>query len=151
MQYLIDFFTTQSIGATVLYLCLTAFLGVWLGKVGAKGIKLGIGGVLFSGIIIAHFGAPIDEHTLHFVRDFGLILFVYSIGLNMGPRFFSSFRKDGLVLNMLAMSVVFGGFIIAYLIYRFSDLSPAVVVGILCGAVTNTPSLGAAQQALTEQ
>jgi Predicted permease len=151
MKYLIDFFTTQSIGATVLYLCLTAFLGVWLGKLGAKGIKLGIGGVLFSGIIIAHFGAPIDEHTLHFVRDFGLILFVYSIGLNMGPRFFSSFRKDGLVLNMLAMSVVLGGFAIAYLIFRFTDLSPAVVVGILCGAVTNTPSLGAAQQALTEQ
>ena len=151
MKYLIDFFTTQSVGATVLYLCLTAFLGVWLGKLGAKGIKLGIGGVLFSGILIAHLGAPIDEHTLHFVRDFGLILFVYSIGLNMGPRFFSSFRKDGLVLNMLAMSVVFGGFVIAYLIYRFSDLSPAVVVGILCGAVTNTPSLGAAQQALTEQ
>ena len=151
MKYLIDFFTLQSVGATVLYLCLTAFLGVWLGKLGAKGIKLGIGGVLFSGILVAHLGAPIDEHTLHFVRDFGLILFVYSIGLNMGPRFFSSFRKDGLVLNMLAMSVVFGGFVIAYLIYIFTDLSPAVVVGILCGAVTNTPSLGAAQQALTEQ
>ena len=151
MKYLIDFFTAQSIGATVLYLCLTAFLGVWIGKVGAKGIKLGIGGVLFSGLMIAHFGVPIDEHTLHFVRDFGLILFVYSIGLNMGPRFFASFRKDGLVLNILAMSVVLGGFGIAYLIFRFSDLSPAVVVGILCGAVTNTPSLGAAQQALTEQ
>ena len=151
MKYLLDFFTVQSVGATVLYLCMTAFIGVILGKFGAKGIKLGVGGVLFSGIIIAHFGAPIDEHTLHFVRDFGLILFVYSIGLSMGPRFFSSFKRDGLLLNMLAMGVVVGGFCIAYLIYRFSDLSPAVVVGILCGAVTNTPSLGAAQQALTEQ
>ena len=151
MKYLLDFFTVQSVGATVLYLCMTAFIGVMMGKLGAKGIKLGVGGVLFSGIIIAHFGAPIDEHTLHFVRDFGLILFVYSIGLSMGPRFFSSFKKDGLLLNMLAMGVVVGGFCIAFLIYKFSDLSPAVVVGILCGAVTNTPSLGAAQQALTEQ
>lgn len=151
MKSLLDFFTVQSVGATMLYLCLAAFVGVLLGKLGAKGIKLGVGGVLFSGILIAHFGAPIDEHTLHFVRDFGLILFVYSIGLNMGPRFFSSFKKDGLVLNLLAISIVVGGFGMAYLIYSFTDLAPAVVVGILCGAVTNTPSLGAAQQVLTEQ
>ncbi len=151
MKDLLDFFTTQSVGSTVLYLCMAAFLGVLIGKAGACGIKLGVGGVLFSGILIAHFGAPIDEHTLHFVRDFGLILFVYSIGLNMGPRFFSSFRKDGLLLNLFAMGVVVGGFGIAYLIYSLTDLSPAVVAGILCGAVTNTPSLGAAQQVLTEQ
>ncbi|MDR2916904.1 MAG: putative transporter [Tannerella sp.] len=151
MGSLLDFFTTQSVGATMLYLCMTAFVGVLIGKLGARGIKLGVGGVLFSGILIAHFGAPIDEHTLHFVRDFGLILFVYSIGLNMGPRFFSSFKKDGLVLNFLAMGAVVGGFGIAYLIYVLADLSPAVVVGILCGAVTNTPSLGAAQQVLAEQ
>ena len=151
MDYLQDFFTTQSVGATMLYLCMTAFLGVLIGKLGVKGIKLGVGGVLFSGILIAHCGAPIDEHTLHFVRDFGLILFVYSIGLSMGPRFFSSFKKDGLLLNLLAIGIVLGGFAIAFLIYRVTDLSPAVVVGILCGAVTNTPSLGAAQQVLSEQ
>ena len=146
-----DFFTTQSIGSTMLYLCLTAFTGVILGKLGVKGIKLGIAGVLFTGIFIAHFRAPIDEHILHFIRDFGLILFVYSIGLSMGPRFFSSFKKDGLLLNLLAIGIVMGGFITAYLIYYFTDLSPAVVIGILCGAVTNTPSLGAAQQVLAEQ
>ena len=146
-----DFFTTQSIGSTMLYLCLTAFTGVILGKLGVKGIKLGIAGVLFTGIFIAHFRAPIDEHILHFIRDFGLILFVYSIGLSMGPRFFSSFKKDGLLLNLLAVGIVLGGFIAAYLVYHFTDLSPAVVIGILCGAVTNTPSLGAAQQVLTEQ
>ena len=151
MNYLLDFFTTQSVGSTMMYLCMTAFLGVLIGKAGAKGIKLGVGGVLFSGILIAHFGAPIDEHTLHFVRDFGLILFVYSIGLNMGPRFFSSFKKDGLLLNFLAIGIVLGGFGIAFLIYYATDLPPAVVVGMLCGAVTNTPSLGAAQQVLTEQ
>jgi putative transport protein len=151
MNSFIDFFTTQSVGATVLYLCLTAFTGILIGKIGYKGITLGLAGVLFSGIIIAHFGAPVDEHTLHFVRDFGLILFVYSIGLNMGPGFFSSFKKDGLTLNLLAIGTVVLGFGIAYIIYAVTDLSPAVVVGILSGAVTNTPSLGAAQQVLTEQ
>jgi putative transport protein len=135
----------------MLYLCLTAFTGVALGKLGIKGIKPGVAGVLFSGIFIAHCGAPIDDHVLHFVRDFGLILFVYSIGLSMGPRFFSSFKKDGLLLNLFATGIVLGGFIIAGLIYYFTDLSPAVIVGILCGAVTNTPSLGAAQQTFAEQ
>ena len=151
MDFLQQLFTTSSIASTMLYLCLAAFLGVLLGKLGVKKIKLGVAGVLFSGLLIAHFGAPIDEHVLHFVRDFGLILFVYSIGVDMGPRFFSSFKKDGLTLNLLAVGIVLGGFVIAYLIYYFAELSPAVVIGILCGAVTNTPSLGAAQQVLTEQ
>ncbi|MDR1120485.1 MAG: transporter, partial [Dysgonamonadaceae bacterium] len=151
MSAIYDFFTTQSIASTMLYLCLTAFTGVVLGKVGIRGIKLGIAGVLFSGLLIAHFNAPVDTHILHFIRDFGLILFVYSIGLNMGPRFFSSFKKDGLLLNLLAIGSVLGSFGIACLINCFTDLSPAVIVGILCGAVTNTPSLGAAQQALAEQ
>lgn len=151
MNAIHDFFATQSIASSVLYLCLTAFAGVLIGKLEIKGVKLGIAGVLFSGILVAHFGAPVDEHILHFIRDFGLILFVYSIGLSMGPRFFSSFKKDGLLLNLLAISTVFGGFGIACLIYALTDLSPAVIVGILSGAVTNTPSLGAAQQVLTEQ
>ncbi|MDR1698868.1 MAG: putative transporter [Prevotellaceae bacterium] len=148
---LIKLFATEGIASTVLYLCMAAFLGILIGKIEVKNIKLGVAGVLFSGLLIAHFGAPIDEHTLHFLRDFGLILFVYGIGVDMGPRFFTSFKKDGLTLNLLAMGIVFGGFLTAYLIYRFSGLSPAVVVGILCGAVTNTPSLGAAQQAIAEQ
>lgn len=151
MNTIHEFFTTQSIASTVLYLCLTAFTGVLIGKLEIKGIKLGIAGVLFSGIAIAHFGAPIDAHILHFIRDFGLILFVYSIGLSMGPRFFSSFKKDGLKLNFLAMGAVLGGFGIACAIYYFTDLSPAVIIGTLSGAVTNTPSLGAAQQVLAEQ
>jgi putative transport protein len=135
----------------MLYLCLTAFTGVALGKFGVKGIKAGVAGVLFSGILIAHCGAPIDEHVLHFIRDFGLILFVYSIGLSMGPRFFASFKKDGFLLNLFAIGIVLGGFGIACLIYYLTDLSPAVIAGILCGAVTNTPSLGAAQQTFAEQ
>jgi Predicted permease len=151
MDFLQNLFTTQSIASTLIFLCITAFLGVMLGKLEVKNIKLGIAGVLFVGILVAHFGAPIDAHILHFIRDFGLILFVYGIGLTMGPRFLSSFKKDGLLLNLLAAGIALGGFGIAYLIYSFTDLSPAVVVGILCGSVTNTPSLGAAQQVLTEQ
>lgn len=151
MNIIYDFLTTQSIASTILYLCLTAFTGVALGKFGIKGVKLGIAGVLFSGLLIAHFKAPVDAHILHFIRDFGLILFVYSIGLSMGTRFFSSFKKDGLLLNLLAIGTALGGFGVACLISYFTDLSPEVVVGILCGAVTNTPSLGAAQQALAGQ
>ena len=151
MNYIQNLFSTPSITSTLIYLCLTAFLGVMLGKLEIKKIKLGIAGVLFTGLLIAHCGAPIDEHVLHFIRDFGLILFVYSIGIDMGPRFFSSFKKDGITLNLLAMGIVLGGFGIACLIHYFTDLSPAVIVGILCGAVTNTPSLGAAQQVLSEQ
>jgi putative transport protein len=152
MNNLLNIFTEPGVGSTLLYLCMTAFTGVLLGKTGAKGIKLGVGGVLFSGILIAHLGAPTETHTLHFVRDFGLILFVYSIGLNMGPRFLSSFKKDGLQLNLLALGVILSGFGLAYLLHALSDhLSPAIIIGLLCGAVTNTPSLGAAQQALAEQ
>lgn len=155
MDFLKDLFSTPSIASTMIYLCLVAFSGVLLGKLQVKKIKLGVAGVLFTGLLVAHIcascGVLLDEHVLHFIRDFGLILFVYSIGLDMGPRFFSSFKKDGLTLNLLAVGIVVGGFVIAYLVYRFTDLSPAVVVGILCGAVTNTPSLGAAQQVLTEQ
>lgn len=151
MGFFQEIFTTQSIASTVLFLCLTAFTGVLIGKLEVKNIKLGIAGVLFSGIFISHLGAPIDAHILHFLRDFGLILFVYSIGLSMGPRFFSSFKKDGLMLNLFAAGIVVGGFGIALLLRYFTDLSPAVIIGILSGAVTNTPSLGAAQQVLTEQ
>lgn len=151
MNHILEFLTTQSIASTTLYLCLAAFTGVLLGKIEIKGVKLGIAGVLFTGIMVAHFGAPVDEHTLHFMRDFGLILFVYSIGLGMGPRFFSSFKKDGLMLNLFAVGIVFGGVAIAFAIQRITGISPAAVVGLLCGAVTNTPSLGAAQLILTEQ
>jgi putative transport protein len=151
MDFLKNLFTTQSIASTLLFLCIAAFLGILIGKIEVKKIKLGVAGVLFSGLFITHLGAPIDEHILHFIRDFGLILFVYSIGIDMGPRFFSSFKRDGMILNLLAIGIVVGGFGITLAIYYFTDLPPAVVVGILCGAVTNTPSLGAAQQVLAEQ
>ncbi len=152
MEFLTTLFGTKGLASTLLFLCAAGFIGVWLGKIKFKNIKLGIAGVLFSGIAIAHFaakgGTGADEHILHFLRDFGLILFVYSIGVDMGPRFFNSFKKDGLLLNIFAASIALLGFGIALSIYYLTDLNIDVVVGILCGAVTNTPSLGAAQQLL---
>lgn len=150
MSFLTDLFGTPNVISSLLYLCMAAFMGVLLGKVKFLHIKLGVAGVLFSGIIIGHCGAVLDHQILVFVRDFGLILFVYSIGVDMGPRFFSSFKKDGLTLNMLAVGIVLGGFAIAYLIYTLTDLPSEVVTGIMCGAVTNTPGLGAAQQILAD-
>lgn len=150
MDFLLSLFKGTGIATTILFISLTAFVGVLLGKITIKNVKLGVAGVLFSGLFFAHFGAKVDAHVLHFVREFGLILFVYSIGVEVGPRFVNSFRNDGLKLNMLALSVVLLGFITAFAIHMIGGVDPAVVTGIMSGAVTNTPGLGAAQQALIE-
>jgi len=149
MDFLLSLFKGTGIATTILFISLTAFVGVLLGKITIKNVKLGVA-VLFSGLFFAHFGAKVDAHVLHFVREFGLILFVYSIGVEVGPRFVNSFRNDGLKLNMLALSVVLLGFITAFAIHMIGGVDPAVVTGIMSGAVTNTPGLGAAQQALIE-
>ncbi len=150
MHFLSEIFAEPSIVSTLLYLCLASFLGILIGKVRFLHIKLGVAGVLFTGIILGHCGAVFDHDILVFVRDFGLILFVYSIGSDMGPRFFTSFKKDGLTLNLLALGIVLAGFGIAFLIYSLTGLPSEIVAGIMCGAVTNTPGLGAAQQVLTD-
>jgi putative transport protein len=150
MEAIRNLFGSAGIASTILYISLTAFIGVLLGKIQIKNVKLGIAGVLFSGLLIAHFGAQANPETLHFMREFGLILFVYAIGIDVGPRFFSTFRNDGLQLNLFAAAVVVLGFVIAYMFYYWGGVSPAVITGIMSGAVTNTPGLGAAQQALTE-
>lgn len=150
MDFLSEIFAQPGIVSTLLYLCLASFLGVLIGKIRFLHIKLGVAGVLFTGIIIGHCGAVFDHDILVFVRDFGLILFVYSIGVDMGPRFFTSFKKDGLTLNLLAVGIVLAGFGIAFLIYALTGLPSETVTGIMCGAVTNTPGLGAAQQVLTD-
>lgn len=137
--------------STLIYLFIASFLGLAIGQIKIFKVKLGIAGTLFVGITLTHFGAQVDTHILHFIREFGLILFVYCIGVEMGPRFLSSFKKDGLTLNLMAATIVLMGFGIALAIYFLTDLTPGQVVGIMCGAVTNTPSLGAAQQILTEQ
>lgn len=150
MELFKSLFTGSGTATAILYISLTAFTGVLLGKLKIKKVKLGIAGVLFSGLVIAHFGANANPEVLHFVREFGLILFVYAIGIDVGPRFFNSFRSDGLKLNLFAAGIVTGGFVIAYLFHILGGVSPAVITGIMSGAVTNTPGLGAAQQALTD-
>ncbi len=150
MEILRSLFSGSGTATAILYICLTAFVGVLVGKIELKKVKMGIAGVLFTGLLLAHWGAHIDSNVLHFMREFGLILFVYAIGIDVGPRFFSTFRSEGLRLNMIAMSVVTLGFVTAYLIYYFGGISPAVITGIMSGAVTNTPGLGAVQQVLTE-
>lgn len=144
-------FTGTGTASTIIFISLTAVLGIVIGKLELKKIKLGIAGVLFMGLLLAHLGAQLNTHVLHFIREFGLILFVYAIGVDVGPRFFSSLRNEGLKLNILAAGVTLLGFGIAYTIFITSGLPSATVTGIMCGAVTNTPGLGAAQQVINEQ
>lgn len=157
MNFLSNLFTNPSTITTLLYLTITAFIGVLLGKIKFANIKLGIAGVLFTGIALGHFIFPVDdsqETILNFVRDFGLVLFVYSIGIDTGPRFLSSFKKDGLKLNLLAIGIVLGGLITTLIIFYFFNANGDkgdVFAGIMSGAVTNTPGLGAAQQVINEQ
>ncbi|MBN1118494.1 MAG: putative transporter [Bacteroidales bacterium] len=137
--------------STLLNLSLVSILGVLLGKLSIGKIKLGIAGVLFAGLLAGHIGAQFDHEVLHFVKEFGLILFVYSIGIEIGPRFISSFRSSGFKLNILAASIVVSGFLITLVIKSVFNIDTPVAVGMLCGAVTNTPSLGAAQSLISEQ
>jgi putative transport protein len=135
-------------------LALVAVLGLWLGNFQIRGVGLGIGGVLFGGIFVGHFvhlnGMALDLHTLQFVQEFGLILFVYSIGIQVGPGFFSSLRKSGVRLNGFAALLVVLGCVVAASLHKLLGVPLPVVLGILSGAVTNTPSLGAGQQILNE-
>jgi len=144
----------SDVAISVSLLALVAVLGLWLGSFEFKGVGLGIGGVLFGGIFVGHFvhlnGITLDLHTLHFVQEFGLILFVYSIGIQVGPGFFSSLRSTGLRLNGLAALLVLLGCLVAAALHQFWQVPLPVVLGVFSGAVTNTPSLGAGQQILTE-
>ncbi len=151
MMWLKDLLFGHSIAHTVLVISAVIALGVSIGHIRIFGISLGIGGVLFSGLAFGHFGLAVNPEILEFAREFGLILFVYTIGMQVGPSFFASFRKQGLKLNMLAAGVVLLGVTVALGLHYFAGLPIAVVVGLLSGAVTNTPGLGAAQQALRER
>lgn len=148
MELLSPLFTPQSVAWSVFVIMLVAAAGLAIGNIKLFGINLGIAGVLFSGILFGHFGVQIDHVTLEFLRDFGLILFVYSVGTQVGPGFFSSFRKQGLKLNLLAAAVVLGGIGVMLAAARLAGFDIPTAVGMYSGAVTNTPSLAAAQQAL---
>ena len=148
MDLLTLLFSPQSVAWSVFVIMLVAAAGLALGNIKLFGINLGIAGVLFSGILFGHFGLDINHETLEFLRDFGLILFVYSIGTQVGPGFFSSFRKQGLQLNLLAGAVVLGGVAVTLAAAKIAGFDIATAIGMYSGAVTNTPSLAAAQQTL---
>lgn len=136
--------------AIFLYALVIAF-GVILGKIKIFGVSLGVTFVLFVGILVGHLQLTVNTDILHFIREFGLILFIFSIGLQVGPGFFSSFKRGGLILNGLAVLIIILNIAVALAIYfGFGNISISNLVGVLSGAVTNTPGLGAAQQTLTE-
>ncbi|MBQ4291935.1 MAG: putative transporter [Muribaculaceae bacterium] len=138
-----------SLTATILLYSFVIALGVYLGKLKLSNVSLGVTFVLFVGILMGHLGYVVDAETLHFVRDFGLILFIFSIGLQVGPGFFSSFKKSGMLLNGLAVSIVAIDVIVVLSIYFFKgETDMPALVGIMSGAVTNTPGLAAAQQSV---
>lgn len=148
MQWLLELFQQDSVPHAVLIISLVVSTGLVLGLAAVSGIRLGIAGVLFSGLIFGHYNLTINAEVMHFIREFGLILFVYAIGLQVGPSFVSSFFSHGLRLNGMAAAIVILGAAIAMLISEVGDIPMPVAVGLFSGATTNTPSLAAAQQVL---
>ena len=145
MGWLIDLFTTNSIANSVLIIALTIAIGLLLNRIKFGSVSLGVTWVLFVGIVLSHFGLTIDDNTCHFIKEFGLILFVYSIGIQVGPSFVSSLREGGIKFNMLAGLIILLGCVTCYVIHLITGEDLTTMVGVLTGAVTNTPSLGAAQ------
>ena len=142
MEWLEDLFWNPSSVAHIVFLyAFVIALGVYLGKVKIFGVSLGVTFVLFAGIVVGHFGFTGDTHILHFIRDFGLILFVFCIGLQVGPSFFSSFKKGGMTLNLLAAGIVVLNIAVALALYFILEgrIQLPMMIGILYGAVTNTP------------
>ncbi|MBR1883151.1 MAG: putative transporter [Muribaculaceae bacterium] len=150
MAWLTDLILGSGVAHAIFIYALVIATGVILGKQKIGGISLGATFVLFMGILAGHLGLGIDASILKFVQEFGLILFIFSIGLQVGPSFFSSFKEEGIVLNGLAMLLVALNIAVALGIYALTDVRITDLVGILSGAVTNTPGLGAAQQTLIE-
>ena len=150
MNWINDLLWGEGIGHSILLLSFVIAAGIQLGKIKVFGVSLGITLVLFVGIILGHFGFTINHNVIHFFKEFGLILFVYSVGMQVGPGFFSSFKKGGITLNMLACGIVFLGVVTAIILHYATGIPMPTMVGILSGAVTNTPGLGAAQQAFSD-
>lgn len=151
MNWLDSLFFGTGVPHSIFILTIAIAAGISLShRLKFKGITLGITWILFCAIAMSHFGMHLDPVVETFAKDFGLILFVYSIGLQVGPSFFSSFGKGGIKLNLLAMTIVFLSCVTAYIIHLLSGEDIATMTGVLFGAVTNTPGLGAAQQAFTD-
>jgi putative transport protein len=143
-----DYLAPGMVAHAVLALSVVATLGLVLGSVGFRGIRLGSAGVLFAGLLLGQAGLHIDQNILEFVRDFGLILFVYTVGLQVGPSFFSSLKRRGLQLNIIASTIVLLGAFIVVAFRFFFHFSLPTAAGLFSGATTNTPSLAAGQAAL---
>lgn len=151
MNWLDSLFFGTGVPHSIFILTIAIAAGISLShRLKFKGITLGITWILFCAIAMSHFGMHLDPVVETFAKDFGLILFVYSIGLQVGPSFFSSFGKGGIKLNLLAMTIVFLSCVTAYIIHLLSGEDIATMTGVLFGAVTNTPGLGAAQQAFSD-
>lgn len=151
MNWLLDLFKGSGVAHTIFIYAIVIALGVVLGKTKIKGVSLGVTFVLFVGILVGHLGLGVNPVTLKFVQEFGLILFIFSIGLQVGPSFFSSFKQGGIRLNALAILLITLNITVAFAIYFIAgNVKITDLVGILSGAVTNTPGLGAAQQTMFE-
>jgi putative transport protein len=149
MNWLLQMQTAQPVAHAIGVLALVCVAGMTVGSLKVRGVGLGTAGVLFAGILTGYFGKPVDHATLEFVKEFGLILFVFTIGLQLGPGFLAALRQQGLALNALAAAVVALGALTAPALGWLLGIDPAAVLGLLSGATTNTPSLGAVQQTLT--
>ncbi|WP_112319734.1 putative transporter [Porphyromonas cangingivalis] len=147
MEWINNLFMGQGVAHSILLIAMTIALGMALGKIKIFGISLGVTFILFVGILFGELGLRVNHEVLHFFKEFGLILFVFSIGLQVGPSFFSNFKKGGGTMNLIAAGIVFTGAIVTIIIHFITKLPITTMVGIMSGAITNTPGLGAAQQA----
>ena len=148
MNWLENYASANPVAYSILLISLVAVVGLGFAALKVRGIGVGVTGVLFAGLIFGHFGFHLEHHTLEFLREFGLILFVFTIGLQIGPGFFASLRDKGLALNGLAAGIVIGGGILTAIFAKFFGIPFGAAAGLFAGATTNTPSLGAAQQTL---
>ena len=147
---MLSLFTQGGTAGAILILALVIASGLYLSRFKLKGISLGTTWILFMGILLGHLGLRVNPTMLSFVKDFGLILFVFAIGLQVGPGFFHSFKKDGLPMNLLAVCLVLLAVVTTYIIHLISGEDLGTMTGIMSAAVTNTPGLGAAQQTLVD-
>jgi putative transport protein len=155
MQWIANLINSESVAQAVLVMSVVAALGIAIGSIKIRGVGLGVAGVLFSGILVGHLmggreHGPINHEIMEFAREFGLILFVYAIGVQVGPGFFASLRKNGLGLNLMAAAIVLLGVVITVGIIKIAKVDVPVAVGLFSGGTTNTPSLAAAQEAMKD-
>ena len=150
MNWFTELFTQHTFIQAVMILSLICASGIALGNIKIFGVSLGVTFVFFAGIIAGHFGFSMDPQMLAFAQNFGLVIFIYALGVQVGPGFFAAFKKGGVKLNLLSLSLILTGTVMAVSIHWFSGIPMSEIMGLFSGAVTNTPMLGAAQQALLQ-